>query len=365
MQGHDSCTETAALANQHGTFNLECLGIGPSLDCDIEFSSVFQFDFESVERCADSMPSFLSHQYVYSDSLEECTAFLSWIRDESYSPTPAPTTPPPTEPTTPDPDAGSIRCVSSAFTAGHWALLATDMQRCSAEVEYWNAALGTTTFSCTDQVFQDDFHTVYAGERCIDEDDDDASLRECLCADCPAGENWLGLSQCFTTCHPDYWEEITGYDSCVDSVQTADAAGGSFELRCLTFGPSFGTCSAANFLTLDGISDCVRSMHSVLSHQYVYTDSEEQCNGFLEFMRNRTASPTVPSLAPSTSAPTNSAPTPVPAEPDDGRIRCIESPTTAGQYALFATNEQACDHEVAHWNAALGAGLSLDSTAMA
>jgi len=69
--------------------------------------------------------------------------------------------------------------------------------------------------------------------------------------------------------HADYIEEITGYDSCVETARAANAIG-NFELECKSFGSSFGSCSLASFLSLSRAQDCLQSLPSVrgLRHQF-------------------------------------------------------------------------------------------------
>lgn len=68
--------------------------------------------------------------------------------------------------------------------------------------------------------------------------------------------------------HADYIEEITGYDSCVETARAANGIG-NFELECKSFGSSFGSCSLSSFLSLSGAQDCIQSLPSVrgLQHQ--------------------------------------------------------------------------------------------------
>ena len=49
-------------------------------------------------------------------------------------------------PATTVPDDGRIRCTTSAFTSGHYALMASDQELCATEAENWNRVLGTATF---------------------------------------------------------------------------------------------------------------------------------------------------------------------------------------------------------------------------
>ena len=173
-----------------------------------------------------------------------------------------------------------------------------------------------------------EYHSVYAGARCLDGDD----VRDCLCADCGL------LDICFVTCHPDYVEQLTGYESCTETAAAANLQG-DYDLSCKTFGPSVTAqrCNTTEFAGLADVLACAGSMSSIVAHQYIYSNTERQCEGFLDHMRTEFGT-----MAPS------------PPTPDLGAIGCVSEGFTDSQWALLALDERSCEAEVAEWNAHFG-----------